>query len=201
MVVADNAAAALEPFDVDFVRNIAADPHQEDENDAEGEREAQIVMPESRQLRPGGEGFRPDQRQQQRPPERDVEPRDRQDDEAGRGHPMHEALERVEAHDFAPRTPAFEFHHSTHEIENNQHCQNAEDGDAADPFQSDGAEFAPIAPGWMLEHVGFHIRDGAAALDLVELLEQLLLLYRVGGRIDRARLLRRGRQCRCDHER
>ncbi len=44
MVVADDTAAALEPFDVDFVRNIAADPYQENENDAEGKREAQIVM-------------------------------------------------------------------------------------------------------------------------------------------------------------
>ena len=35
MVVADDAAAALEPFDVDRVRNIAGDPHQEDQHDAE----------------------------------------------------------------------------------------------------------------------------------------------------------------------
>ena len=56
--------------------------------------------------------------------------------------------------------------------------------------------FAPLAAGRMLEHVGLHVRDGAEALDHLELLEQLLLLHRVGVRIDHARLLRCGRQCR-----
>ena len=53
MIVADDAAAALEPFDVDLVRDIAGDPHQEDQHDAEGEREAQIVVRVLRPLRPG----------------------------------------------------------------------------------------------------------------------------------------------------
>ena len=35
MVVADDAAAALEPFDVDLVRDIAGDPHQEDAEHAD----------------------------------------------------------------------------------------------------------------------------------------------------------------------
>ena len=65
--------------------------------------------------------------------------------------------------------------------------------------------FAPLAAGRMLEHVGLHVRNGAAALDHLELLEQLLLLHRVGGRVDRARLLRRGRHCRrhdkCERQR
>ena len=32
MIVADDAAAALDPFDVDLVRDVAGDPHQEDQN-------------------------------------------------------------------------------------------------------------------------------------------------------------------------
>ena len=49
MIVADDAAAALDPFDIDPVRDIAGDPHQEDQHHADGEREAQIVV---RVLRP-----------------------------------------------------------------------------------------------------------------------------------------------------
>ena len=50
-------------------------------------------------------------------------------------------------------------------------------------------EFAPLAAGRLLEHVGLHVRDGAAALDHLELLEQLLLLHHARLRIDRIRLL------------
>ncbi len=44
MLVADDAAAALEPFDIHPVRDVAADPHQEDQHHADGEREAEIVV-------------------------------------------------------------------------------------------------------------------------------------------------------------
>ena len=44
MVMPDDAAAALEPFDIDPIRDVAGDPHEEDQNDAEREREAQIVV-------------------------------------------------------------------------------------------------------------------------------------------------------------
>ena len=37
---------------------------------------------------------------------------------------------------------------------------------------------APFAAGRMLEHVGLRVRDGAEALDHIELVEQLLLLHR-----------------------
>ena len=63
-----------------------------------------------RPLRPGGEGALADQRHQQRLAEGDVEPGDRQDDEAGRRHPVHEALERVEAHDAPAGIAALELH-------------------------------------------------------------------------------------------
>src|SRR5712692_623133 len=39
MVMPDHAAAALEPLDVDAVWDVAGDPHEEDQDDAEGERE------------------------------------------------------------------------------------------------------------------------------------------------------------------
>ena len=68
------------------IRKISDDP--------DGEREAQIVVSVFRPLRPVGEGLGADQRQQQRTSEGDVEPGERQDDEAGRRHPVHEALER-----------------------------------------------------------------------------------------------------------
>ena len=59
MIVADDAAAALEPFDVDPVRDVAGDPHQEDQHDAEREGEAQIVVRVLRPLRPGREASGP----------------------------------------------------------------------------------------------------------------------------------------------
>ena len=74
VLVPDDAAAALEPFDVDARSGmLSRDPHQEDQHHAEGEREAQIVVRVLRPLRPGGERLRADQRQQQRPAESDVE--------------------------------------------------------------------------------------------------------------------------------
>ena len=50
-------------------------------------------------------------------------------------------------------------------------------------------ELPPHAPHRLLDHVGLGVRDGAEALDTVELLQQLLLLDSVRGRIDRIGLL------------
>src|SRR5215472_11117402 len=44
MVLPDNTAATPQPFDIDPVRNIAAEPHQEDQDDAERERETKVIM-------------------------------------------------------------------------------------------------------------------------------------------------------------
>ena len=44
MLVPDDAAAPLEPFDVDAVRDVAGDPHEEDQDHADGEREAEIIV-------------------------------------------------------------------------------------------------------------------------------------------------------------
>ena len=145
MVVADDPAAALDPFDIDLVRDVAGDPHQEDAEHADGEREAQIVVRVLRPLRPGGERALADQRHQQRLAEGDVQPGHRQDDEAGRRHPVDEALERVEAHDAAARIAALELHLAAHEIERDQERQHAEDGDRADPAQRHLVELAPVA--------------------------------------------------------
>ena len=77
MIMPDHAAAALEPLDIDRVGNVAADHIRKDQHDAEREREAQIVVGVLRPFRPRGEGLGPDQRQQQRLAERDVEPGER----------------------------------------------------------------------------------------------------------------------------
>jgi hypothetical protein len=55
MVVADDAAAALDPLHVELARNVAGDPDQEDQRDPDGEREAQVVVGVLAPLRPGGE--------------------------------------------------------------------------------------------------------------------------------------------------
>src|SRR6266566_1187556 len=53
-------------------------------------------------------------------------------------------------------------------------------------------EMAPIAPGRLFERVGFGVGNAAAALDRLELLQQLLFADRTFCRVDRCRLLRRG---------
>jgi len=55
MVVADDAATALEPFDIDLVRDVAGDPHQEDAEHADREREAEIIVRVLRPLEPSRE--------------------------------------------------------------------------------------------------------------------------------------------------
>ena len=78
---------------------------------------------------------------------------------------MHEALEGVEAHDGAPRASALDAHHAAPEIEDDEHGQNAQDGDAADPTKSHLVEMAPIAAGGLLDRAGLLIGQGTAAGD------------------------------------
>ena len=77
MIVADDAAAALEPLDIHLVRNVATDPHQEDQHNADGEGEAQIVVRVFRPFGPGRECFRAERGDKERPPEGNVEASDR----------------------------------------------------------------------------------------------------------------------------
>ena len=201
----EHAAALLHPFGVGRGREILAHPHQEHQHHADGEGEAEIVVRVLRPFRPGAERFRPHPRQQQAAPEGDVEAGDAEDDEAHRGQPMDEALEGVEAQDRRARKAGPHLHAAAPQIEDGEQRDHAEDGDAADPLQRDGVEFAPIAAGRMLEHIGLGVGDRPAALDHLELVEQLLLFHRAAVRIDRGRLLgrRRGRHCddkrECEH--
>ena len=133
MVVTDDSATPLEPIDIDLVWNIAGDPHQEDQHNADGEGETQIVVRIFRPLRPFGECVETNQRQQQWTAEGDVQSRDGQNNEAARGHPVHEALERGEAHDGAAGPAALKPDHATGKIEDHHHGDRAEDGDPADP--------------------------------------------------------------------
>ena len=118
----------------------------------------------------------------------------REDDEAGCRHPVHEPLEALKAHDDAAGTAALDPHHAADEIEHDQQRQHAEDRDGADPAAASPRGTAASRGRGLLDGVGFGVGNGAAALDLVELLQQLLLLHRVGGRIDRVRLLRGDRR-------
>jgi len=52
-----------------------------------------------------------------------------------------------------------------------------------------------------MSDVNLDLRGQAAERQMAALLEQLLLLHRRGGRVDRTRLLRRDRHCRCDDKR
>ena len=185
MLVADHAAAFLQPFDVDPVRNVPGYPHQEDNKHANREREAQVVVGVFRPLRPGGERLRPDQGQQQRFAERDVESGNGEDDEAGRRHPVHKALEGGEAHQHAPGASRFDADHAADQIKDNKDREHADNRNRADPTQRDLVEVAPIPAGGLLDHIGSGIGNGSAPLDPLEFLEQLFLLHRARRRIDR----------------
>ena len=105
MLRRDEAAALLEPLDVDLIRDIVLDPNDRDQNEAEHEREAHEIVGVFGGLRERAKGVRSDQRQQQLLPEGDVEPGQAQNDERHRRQPMHEPLERAEAQDLASGSP------------------------------------------------------------------------------------------------
>jgi len=131
-----------------------------------------------------GEGLRPDQRQQQLLAERDVKTGQREDDEAGRRHPMHSALECGEPHNGAPGAAGFDHHHAAEQIEDHQQRQHAEDHDGGDDRQGLLVECAPVTAGRLLDRAGLLIRDRATAGNPIELLEELILLHRACGRVD-----------------
>ena len=188
MIVADDAAAFLDPPDVGPGRNIPRDPHQEHQHDAQREGEAQIVVRVLGPLRPGREHLRPEPWRQQFPAEGNVEARQGEHDEAARRHPVHETLEGVEAHQRAARPPVLDTHHAADQIEQDKHREHAEDGNSGDPAERHLVELAPIAAGGLLQHARPGIRKRAAPLDLVQLLQKLTLLDRLRHRIDFGRL-------------
>src|SRR5215467_4596141 len=99
------------------------------------------------------------------------------------------------AHNIDPRAAGLDSHHTACEVENDQQCQHAQDGDGADPVEPHLVEPPPFAPHRLLDHIGFGVRDGTETLDAVQLPQELLLVYRISGRIDRGRLLGRERAC------
>ena len=132
--------------------------------------------------------------------ESDVEPGQRQDDETGRRHPVHKTLEGVEAHDVDAGAAGFDPHHAAHEIENDEQTPSMPSMAMAPIHGSHTSwNWRHIRPMRLLDDIGFGVRDGAEALDAVELLQQLLLLDGVGVRIDRIGLLGRN-GCRSDGE-
>ena len=187
--MADNAAAALEPLDIDTIGDVTSDPYHEDQNNAERKWKTQVIVRVLRPLGPGGKGFRVHEGQQQRPAKGDVQARDCKYDEAGGRHPMYEPLEGIEAHDSPSGSTALDTDHAAPKIERDEHSKNAENGDPANPEKSHFVEIAPIAAGGLLDCASFLIRQSTAAGDVVELLEELILCRNARFRVDRGGLL------------
>ena len=74
MIVSDNTATTLDPFNIDAVGNIAADPHKENQHNTDCEGKAEIVVRVLGHFRPGRECLRTDKRQKQRLAEGNIEP-------------------------------------------------------------------------------------------------------------------------------
>src|SRR5262249_15140706 len=121
------ASAFHDPLDVQATRNVPADPHQKDHHHADGEGEAEIIMRVLAPTRDRGERVCSDKGQDQLPTERDVQSREREDDEAGCRHPMHEPLKGGEAHHDASRPAMYNFHLTYDEIQSEHHGAEAED--------------------------------------------------------------------------
>src|ERR1700730_3961047 len=106
---------------------------------------------------------------------------------------MHETFEGSEAYDLYARAAGLDPYRAADEIKQYQQREHAEDGDAADSEQPHFMQLPPHASHRLPDHLLFGVRDGAEALDTVELLQQLFLLDRVRSWIDRIGLLGRGR--------
>ena len=103
---------------------------------------------------------------------------------------MHEALERVETRDRAPRAAALQLDHAAPEIEGDEPEQRAKDRDAADPAQRHLTKLSPVSARRLLQHTRLTIRNGDATFEPLQFSQQLLFLDRLRGRIDLAWLLR-----------
>ena len=64
---------------------------------------------------------------------------------------MHEALERVEAHDACVPSGRSRSHHAAPQIEDDEQREHAEHGDGADPAQRNFVELTPVAAGGLFD--------------------------------------------------
>ncbi len=177
-----HAAARLEPLHVRRGREVLPDPHQEHQDDADGEGEAEIIMEVLRPFRPVAESLRRHQRQQQTAAEGDVKAGDAENHKTRGGQPMHKAFEAVEAHDGAAGAATFDLDRAAPQIEEDEQRQHADDGNTADPHQRDGAEFAPFAAGRVNEVCRLLVGNADLARDhaALQLVHKLLLAGRRG---------------------
>src|SRR6185312_3192301 len=97
---------------------------------------------------------------------------------------MDKAFCGVEPHDAASGTPTLQTDHAAGQIEDDEHCQHAENGDGTDPPQRHLVKMSPIATFWLLDRVRLRVGNATASLDMLELLEELIFANRAGGRID-----------------
>src|ERR1700704_4602754 len=97
----DEAAALLEPFNVDLVGDVVLDKDHDDQREAEHERKGHEIVRVFGGLRERAEGIRSDQWQQQPLSEGDVQPGNPENAERGRRQPVGEPLERIETRYFA----------------------------------------------------------------------------------------------------
>ena len=165
------AAALHHPLDVERVRDVPADPHQEDRHHAEREGKAQIVVRVLAQSRDRGERLRPDEGQEQLLAEGDVQSRQRENDEADRRHPMHEPLEGGKTHHHASRSGRARSAPCPRiQIERHHAGDHAENGQAAGQPQHHLIQVAPVAAAGLFERAGFLIGNAALAGNALELL-------------------------------
>src|ERR1700686_2196476 len=103
LALEQDAAALLEPLQVDLPGNVILDPDHEHDHEAEHEREREIVMGQFGVSRHGRESLGAEQRQNEDTAEADVQARERQNDEAACRQPVGKPLEAGETQDLPPR--------------------------------------------------------------------------------------------------
>src|SRR5258708_27059582 len=102
---------------------------------------------------------------------------------------MHEPLECGKTHQPPAGASAFDPHGASPQVECGQQQDDPENDNGTDPAQPHFVELAPVAAGRMNQYALALVGDRDPALNPTELLQQTLLCYSVGARIDRVRLL------------
>jgi hypothetical protein len=103
MLRLDEVAALFQPIDIHSAGDIVLDPHRDDQDEADREREADEVMRVFGILGEHAEGFGADHRKQQDLAESDVQPRQAENHERHGRQPVRETFEGVEATHFLQR--------------------------------------------------------------------------------------------------
>src|SRR5690606_20403294 len=174
----EEAAAYPQPMRVITVRQVVPYPHDKHYENAQHECPRDEVMGVFGPDGPCRECVSTDQRHQETLAEDEVQAGDGEDDECRCRRPMDKTFQRVEAQDSDIRFAGLSANPASDEVEQSEQGQHAKDGYAPDPGQRALAKASVIPSLRLLQGRSLGVRDGDAALYLLEFIEKLLFAHR-----------------------